>query len=164
MTSFSVTPVGIVKCPRRELTDDFWGGLVSEIHLLQDQFTPEALFGLGEFTHAEILFLMHKVPADEIEKGARHPRGRKDWPLVGIFAQRGKGRPNRIGLSRCNIIKVQGTVLTVQALDAIDGTPILDIKPYMHEFEPIGTVNQPPWSHELMRDYYKAGRLNEDLA
>lgn len=73
-------------------------------------------------------------------KRARHPRGRNKWPFVGIFGQRGKGRPNRIGLSRCTIVKVEGTVLTVRALDAIDGTPVLDIKPYMREFDPIGTV------------------------
>lgn len=160
MTTFPITPVGIVKSPRVEPTDDFWGDLISEIHLDKDQFTPEALFGLGDFSHAEILFLMHKVPPAEVERGARHPRGRKDWPLVGIFGQRGKGRPNRIGLSRCAIQKVEGTVLTVRALDAIDGTPVLDIKPYMREFDPIGDLRQPVWSSELMRDYYKGGRTN----
>lgn len=158
MTTFPVTPIGIVKANRVESTDDFWGDHISEIHLDKDRFTPEALFGLADFSHAEILFLMHKVPADEVESGARHPRGRKDWPLVGIFGQRGKGRPNRIGLSRCTIQKVEGTVLTVRALDAIDGTPVLDIKPYMREFDPIGPTRQPEWSHELMRDYYKGGQ------
>ncbi|MBP6013527.1 MAG: SAM-dependent methyltransferase [Alphaproteobacteria bacterium] len=160
MATFTVTPIGIIKSPRVEPTDDFWGDLISEIHLDKDQFTPEALFGLGDFSHAEILFLMHKVPPNEVEKGARHPRGRKDWPLVGIFGQRGKGRPNRIGLSRCTIQRVEGTVLTVRALDAIDGTPVLDIKPYMRELDPIGDLRQPAWSRELMRDYYKGGRTN----
>lgn len=158
MTIYPITPVGVVKSQRIEPTDDFWGDLISEIHLDKDQFTQEALFGLADFSHAEILFLMHKVPSSEIEKGARHPRGRKDWPLVGIFGPRRKGRPNRIGLSRCTIQKIEGTVLTVRALDAIDGTPVLDIKPYMREFDPIGTVRQPAWSNELMRDYYKGGR------
>jgi tRNA (adenine37-N6)-methyltransferase len=158
MDSFAVAPVGTVKSPRVRPVDDFWGDLVAEIHLDKTRFTPEALYGLADFSHAEILFLMHRVPEGEIEAGARHPRGRKDWPLVGIFSQRGKGRPNRIGLSRCTIVKVDGPVLTVRALDAIDGTPVLDIKPYMREFEPIGDVRQPAWSHELMRDYYKGGR------
>ncbi|MDZ4739188.1 MAG: SAM-dependent methyltransferase [Alphaproteobacteria bacterium] len=156
MNSFPVTPVGIVRSPRLEPVDDFWGDLISEIHLDNDLFTPEALFSLGEFSHAEILFLMHRVAPGEIEKGARHPRGREDWPRVGIFGQRGKARPNRIGLSRCSIIKVEDMVLTVRALDAIDGTPVLDIKPYMREFDPIGSIRQPAWSHELMRDYYKS--------
>ncbi len=160
MTSFTVTAVGVVRSPRLDPTDDFWGDIISEIHLQQDRFSAESLYGLSEFSHAEILFLMHKVQDMEIETGARHPRGQTDWPLVGIFGQRGKGRPNRIGLSRCSIVKVQGTVLVVRALVAIDGTPILDIKPYMREFEPIGAIGQPQWSHTLMRDYYKGGRSN----
>ncbi len=158
MNSYAVTPVGIVRSPRLEPVDDFWGDLVCEIHLDKEHVTPEALFGLGEFSHAEILFLMHRVAPGEIEKGARHPRGRQDWPRVGIFGQRGKARPNRIGLSRGSIIKVDDMVMTVRALDAIDGTPVLDIKPYMREFEPIGTIRQPTWPHELMRDYYKGGQ------
>lgn len=160
MDTFSIKPVGVIRSPRKEPIDDYWGDLVSEIHLDRDQFTAEALFGLADFSHAEILFLMHRVTLGEIETKARHPRGRKDWPLVGIFGQRGKGRPNRIGLSRCTIEMVEGTVLTVRALDAIDGTPVLDVKPYMREFDPIGALRQPDWSHELMRDYYKGGRNN----
>ena len=100
---------------------------------------------------------MNQVDPAKIESGARHPRERKDWPLVGIFAQRGKNRPNRIGLSRCRVESVAGTILKVRALDAVDGTPVLDIKPFMSEFAPIGALRQPAWSSELMRDYYKAG-------
>src|SRR5262245_5184090 len=108
METFTVTPIGVVKSPRKEPIDDFWGDLISEIHLDRDRFSPEALAGLADFSHAEILFLMHKVPPGEVETKARHPRGRADWPLVGIFGQRGKARPNRIGLSRCAIEKVEG--------------------------------------------------------
>ena len=160
MDAFTIAPIGVIRSPRTEPIDDFWGDLIAEIHLDRDRFAPEALYGLADFSHAEILFLMHKVAPAEIETKARHPRGRKDWPLVGIFGQRGKARPNRIGLSRCTIVKVEGAVLTVRALDAIDGTPVLDIKPYMQEFDPIGAVRQPQWSHDLMRDYYKGGRNN----
>jgi tRNA (Thr-GGU) A37 N-methylase len=74
------------------------------------------------------------VPDDEIRSGARHPRGRKDWPAVGIFAQRGKGRPNRIGVCICRLERVEGLNLFVRGLDAIDRTPILDIKPVMRDF------------------------------
>ena len=88
------------------------------------------------------------------ERGARHPRGRDDWPLVGIFAQRGKRRPGRIGVSRCRLLEVEGTRLQVEGLDAVDGTPVLDVKPVMREFEPRGVVRQPDWVAELMADYY----------
>ncbi|MGC5326914.1 TrmO family methyltransferase domain-containing protein [Brevibacillus sp. SYSU BS000544] len=59
-----------------------------------------------------------------------------------------------LGLSRCKIIKVDGLKITVQALDAVKDSPVLDIKPYLAEFGPIGEVKQPAWSHELMRNYY----------
>jgi tRNA-Thr(GGU) m(6)t(6)A37 methyltransferase TsaA len=153
----TLQPIGTVHSPRVALTDDFWGDVVAEIRLDAGRFGPEALFGLGDFSHAEILFLMDQVPPEKVEYGARHPRERQDWPLVGIFAQRGKNRPNRIGLSRCRIEGVEGRTLRVRALDAVDGTPVLDIKPFMAEFAPIGPHKQPAWSTELMRDYYKPG-------
>jgi tRNA (Thr-GGU) A37 N-methylase len=82
------------------------------------------------------------------------PRGNPAWPEVGIFAQRAKNRPNRLGLSTCELLGVEGPSVRVRGLDAIDGTPVLDLKPFMIEFGPRGPVTQPSWSHELMRDYY----------
>jgi tRNA (adenine37-N6)-methyltransferase len=144
----------VVRSPRKELTDDFWGKVDAEI-VLAGRLPQEAFAGLGDFSHVEVIFLMDRVDAAKIETGARHPRERADWPLVGIFAQRGKARPNRIGLTRGTIQKVEGRVLTVRGLDAIDGTPVLDIKPWMAEFAPIGATRQPAWATELMADYYK---------
>lgn len=152
--SFTVTPIAHVRSPRKDLTDDFWGKVDAEL-VLDDALGEEAYFGLGDFSHVEVLFLMDRVDPAKIETGARHPRERADWPLVGIFAQRGKARPNRIGLTRATIVRVSGRVLTVRGLDAIDGTPVLDIKPWMAEFAPIGATRQPVWATELMADYYK---------
>jgi len=152
--SFEVRPIGVVRSPRKDLSDDFWGKVDVEIEL-DAAFGPEALYGLGDFSHVEILFLMDRVDPAKVETGARHPRERQDWPLVGIFAQRGKARPNRIGLTRATVLGVEGRVLKVRGLDAVDGTPILDIKPWMDEFAPIGATRQPAWATELMRDYYK---------
>jgi tRNA-Thr(GGU) m(6)t(6)A37 methyltransferase TsaA len=151
---FEVAPIGFVRSPRKDLSDDFWGAVEAEIELTE-AFGAEALYGLGDFSHVEVLFLMHQVDAAKVERGARHPRDRADWPLVGIFAQRGKARPNRIGLTRAAIVGVEGRVLRVRGLDAIDGTPVLDIKPWMNEFAPIGETRQPAWASELMRDYFK---------
>ncbi|MBL8547336.1 MAG: SAM-dependent methyltransferase [Hyphomonadaceae bacterium] len=149
-----VAAIATVRSPRKDLADDFWGAVEADI-VLDEAFDETAFFGLDDFTHVEVLFLMHRVDAAKIEKGARHPREREDWPLVGIFAQRGKARPNRIGLTRAMIVKVVGRVLTVRGLDAIDGTPVLDVKPWMDEFAPIGVTRQPEWATELMRDYFK---------
>lgn len=152
--SFTLTPIGHVRGGRADAIDDDWGASRATIALDPDQFTPDALAGLADFSHAEVIFLFDKVPDDKIETGARHPRGRADWPPVGIFAQRGKNRPNRIGLTTCRIVAVDGLSVEVEGLDAIDGTPVLDIKPVMVEFLPRGDVRQPGWSHELMQGYW----------
>ena len=98
--------------------------------------------------------MFDRVDHGSFELGARRPRNNPDWPEVGVFAQRNKRRPNRIGTSTCELIAVDRTQLTVRGLDAIDGTPVLDIKPYMTEFAPRGAVRQPRWSHELMSGYW----------
>jgi tRNA-Thr(GGU) m(6)t(6)A37 methyltransferase TsaA len=152
-SAIEIEPIGWVRAPRSEARDDYWGAVTSTIEL-DERFSPEALAGLADFSHLEVIYSFHGVPPERVETGARHPRNRADWPLVGIFAQRGKARPNRLGVSRCNLVRVEGRVLTVQRLDAIDGTPVLDIKPYIVEFGPIGPVTQPGWATELMKNYY----------
>jgi tRNA (Thr-GGU) A37 N-methylase len=82
------------------------------------------------------------------------PRNNPAWPEVGIFAQRVKNRPNRLGLSTCELVGVEGTDVMVRGLDAVDGTPVIDIKPYMSEFGPRTDVRQPTWSRELMAGYW----------
>jgi tRNA (Thr-GGU) A37 N-methylase len=91
---------------------------------------------------------------EEIEKGALHPRGREDCPLIGIFAQHGKNWPNRLGVKVCRILSVKGTALHVEGLDAVDGTSVIDIKPSMREFLPRGEIRQPEWVAELMAAYW----------
>ena len=105
--------------------------------------------------HVEVLYLFHEVEPSKVVTGSRHPRNNKAWPSVGIFAQRGKNRPNRIGSTICRVVRVEGTKLFVAELDAINGTPVLDLKPVMAEFLPRQGVRQPSWSHELMRDYWR---------
>ena len=151
---FHVKPIGRVRSPRKDLSDDFWGKVDAEI-VLADHLPDEAFAGLADFSHVEVIFLMDRVDPAKVETGARHPRERMDWPLVGIFAQRGKARPNRIGLTRAAIQKVEGRVLLLRGLDAVDATPVLDIKPWMREFAPIGQTRQPQWATELMADYYR---------
>jgi tRNA (Thr-GGU) A37 N-methylase len=153
--SFTLYPIGHVRGGRGEAVDDDWGASRAAIVLDPDRFTPEALAGLADFSHAEVIFVFDQVPDAKIETGARHPRNRSDWPLVGIFAQRGKNRPNRLGLTTCRIAGVDGLTVEVEGLDAIDGTPVLDIKPVMREFLPRGTIDQPAWASELMAGYWQ---------
>lgn len=153
MTQVLGTAVAVVVGGRTTMVDDDWGD-VSSVVRLDDSFPVEALAGLEQFSHVEVVFFFDRVREEKIETGARHPRGRADWPSVGIFAQRGKNRPNRLGVSRAQIVRVDGRDLHLRGLDAIDGTPVLDIKPVMREFEPRGPVVQPSWATELMQDYY----------
>lgn len=151
--SFCVEPVGFVHTARAAPEDDHWGGQTAEI-TLADGLTAEALTGLDAFSHVEVLFVFDQVPASKIVTGARHPRNNVAWPSVGIFAQRGKNRPNRIGSTICRVLAVEGTTLRVAELDAIDGTPVIDIKPVLQEFLPRQATTQPAWAAELMANYW----------
>jgi tRNA-Thr(GGU) m(6)t(6)A37 methyltransferase TsaA len=134
-----VKPIGFVRNTRKEAGDDNWGGLISEI-VIKQEFGTEAIQGIEAFSHAEIIFYFDQVDEGEIVSEARHPRNNPKWPKVGIFAQRGKNRPNRLGLTTVKIIKREENTLFVKGLDAIDGTPVLDIKPVMREFLPEGAI------------------------
>ena len=145
--------VRFVETVRSKVEDDFWGGVESCI-ALTDEFKPEALQGLADFSHVEVIFQFHKLDPATVITGARRPRNNPAWPAVGIFAQRGKNRPNWIGATICRVLRVEGSRLYVAELDALDGTPVLDIKPVMAEFLRGGGIRQPAWSHELMREYW----------
>ncbi|KRE39202.1 tRNA-Thr(GGU) m(6)t(6)A37 methyltransferase TsaA [Janibacter sp. Soil728] len=150
----AVQPIGVVRGGRPTGDDDYWGGFQSTIELDTERFGAEALAALDTFSHVLVLYRFHLLQPGSEETGGRHPRGRADWPIVGIFAQRAKKRPNFIGATTCRVVGVEGTTLTVEGLDAMDGTPILDLKPHMEEFEPRGATFQPDWSREIMTDYF----------
>jgi tRNA-Thr(GGU) m(6)t(6)A37 methyltransferase TsaA len=151
---FTVRSIATVHNSRKEASDDFWGDVVSEI-ILDDDIPAEAFDGIDTFSHAEIIFLFHHSLDTYPVMGSAHPRGNESWPRVGIFAQRKSNRPNHLGATVCEIVKRNGRILTVRLLDAIDGTPVVDIKPVMKEFLPATAVVQPSWSGELMGNYWK---------
>ncbi|MGB0922459.1 MAG: SAM-dependent methyltransferase [Alphaproteobacteria bacterium] len=155
MTTITLKAIGTVQGGRADPVDDDWMRETACIQLDESDFTAEALQGLDDFSHAEVIFHFNKVPADKITTDARHPRGNKDWPKVGIFAQRGKNRPNLMAVSVCEVVKVDGTKLYVRGLDAIDGTPVLDIKPVMTGFQPQSEIREPQWAKEIMAEYWE---------
>ena len=150
---FLIKSIGTLSSTRSEPTDENWGGQEASI-TLEDEFGDESLVGLEDFSHVEVLYLFHKVSPDSIHSGARRPRNNPSWPLVGIFAQRGKNRPNQIGSTICRVVKVSGRTLVVTEFDAIAGTPVIDLKPVMREFLPREGILQPDWSHEIMQNYW----------
>lgn len=149
-----IEPVGWVRGGRTEAEDDDWGKVEASIELDASRFHADALAGLDAFSHLVVVYHFHLADPARVETASRHPRGNKEWPKVGIFAQRGKDRPNRIGVSTCRILGIDGTTVRVRGLDAIDGTPVLDLKPYFREFEPRDVVREPAWVAELMAQYW----------
>ncbi len=151
---FTMTPVGFVRGGRTVPEDDDWGGSRAAIELDGARFQADALAGLDAFSHLEVVYVFDRVDEAKVVVGARHPRGNPDWPKVGVFAQRAKARPNRIGVGVCRIVKVDGLRIEVEGLDAIDGTPVLDLKPVMTGFAPRGEVREPDWARALMAGYW----------
>ena len=152
-----MVPIGRVVGGRSEAIDDDWGDVAATIELDPGVLEAGATDGLAGFSHVEVVFCFDRVDEGAVCRGTRHPRGRADWPSVGILAQRAKDRPNRIGTTVCRITGVGPHRIDVVGLDAVDGTPVLDVKPYLAEFAPRGEVRQPAWSTELMAGYWESG-------
>jgi tRNA-Thr(GGU) m(6)t(6)A37 methyltransferase TsaA len=147
-----VEPIGVVKSPVTQTIDENWGNVLSEIHLAPNLHL--GLTGIDQFHYIIVVFHMHKASFDLKKDLIRRPQGRPDMPEVGIFAQRAKHRPNSIGMTAVQLMKVDGNVLIVKGLDAIDGTPILDIKPYYPAFDRIEEPRSPEWVERLMEKYF----------
>jgi tRNA (adenine37-N6)-methyltransferase len=149
-----IQPIGHVRGGRVEAVDDDWGDVLATVELDPAAVGEAATVGLEGFSHLEVVFLFDRVDPATVTTGARRPRGNPDWPEVGILAQRRKARPNRLGVSRCELVAVDGLQLRVRGLDAIEGTPVLDVKPWMAGFAPRGPVAEPAWALELMAGYW----------
>ncbi|GAB4051859.1 SAM-dependent methyltransferase [Catellatospora paridis] len=148
-----MTPVGIVHNGRLDpQNSDHWGGEESTI-VVDVRFGDAGLTGLADFSHVEVLFFFDRLAERDDYGKPLHPRGRTDLPAVGVFSERGPRRPNRIGTTIAEIISVNGRELRVRGLDAIDGTPVLDIKPVMRQFVP-SDVRQPAWVDQMMSEYF----------
>ncbi|MFM8949004.1 MAG: tRNA (N6-threonylcarbamoyladenosine(37)-N6)-methyltransferase TrmO [Acidimicrobiaceae bacterium] len=150
--AFRLDPIGVVHSSRGEAIDDNWDDETSSIRLLSP-YGSQSVRGLETFSHCMVIYVFDRATWDE-SRMSRHPRGNTEWPEVGIFSQRAKDRPNRLGVAVCQVLEVDGDTIRVSGLDAIDGTPIVDIKPWMVEFGPRGEVSQPRWAGELMKDYW----------
>lgn len=132
---------GIATCGPGEMRD-----VTSEI--VVDGKYEHALTGIEEYSHLYILFWFHRRRAEMGAVTVVHPRGRADLPLVGVFAARSQARPNPIGLTLVELLARSGRVLTVRGLDAIDGTPVIDIKPPSLQ-ETATAVRFPAWVFRL---------------
>jgi tRNA (adenine37-N6)-methyltransferase len=149
MNPITVTAIGVVNNSIIEPVDEGWASV--ESRLVMKEMYREALTGLDDFTHAMVVFWMHEAPAPATMR--RRPQGREDMPEVGILAQRARHRPNPIGVTAVEVLGVDDNSVLVRGLDAIDGTPILDIKPYFPQYDS-RLARVPQWVDKLMQGYF----------
>jgi tRNA-Thr(GGU) m(6)t(6)A37 methyltransferase TsaA len=147
-----IKPIGTIHSPVTTVVDDHWGDVVSEIHV--DEAYAAGLQGIEDWSHVMVVYSMHEARFDMEKDMVRRPRGREDMPEMGVFARRSAHRPNGIGVTAVEVVKVEGNILTVRRLDAIDGTPVLDIKPYAPVYDSVYEPLIPVWFIRLMQDYY----------
>ena len=136
--------IGVVRNGVTQPTDarDAWEKVVSEIVI--DSSLTEALDGLEGFSHIIVLYWMDR--ADSINLPLKvHPMGRAEVPRQGIFAVRTPNRPNRIGKITVRLLQRQGNILRVEGLDALDGSPVIDIKPYLPGYDSVADARVPQW-------------------
>ena len=146
-----LVPIGRVRNAVKEWVDVVWEELISEVEI--DAQWAEGLEGLAEFSHIWVITWLNRVQPEE--RGGRmrvHPERRQDLAAVGLFATRSPRRPNPIAITAVELLGVRGRVLTVKGLDMLDGTPVLDIKPYLAHGDRISGTRAPRWIRRLWRD------------
>lgn len=149
MQAITMTPVGIVHTEAQDAIDTDWGKIISEIYV--DEAFTDGLKGLDDWSHIVVIFSMHETPFNAGEHLVNRPRNREDMPEVGTFAQRSRFTPNTIGITAVQLLGVEGNIIRVKGLDAIDGTPVLDIKPYAPFYDGVREALVPAWFIRLMQ-------------
>lgn len=144
--------IGIVHNSIENKKDISWGNDVSKI-IIDEQF-EQGLIGLSDFSHIMVVYYLDKANFNIEKHLVRKPQGREDMPMVGILSQRAKDRPNPIGITSVELIEVNKNVILVKGLDAIDNTPILDIKPYYPMYDCKNNAVVPKWVESLMEHYF----------
>ncbi|MBI4300937.1 MAG: tRNA (N6-threonylcarbamoyladenosine(37)-N6)-methyltransferase TrmO [Chloroflexi bacterium] len=143
----AMEPIGVVRNGVKDPQPDGWDSVTSRI-VLRDSLV-EQLDGIEGYSHILVLFWIHKVSPERRATTKLHPRGREDLPLLGVFATRTQYRPNPIGATVVPLLERRGTTLTVLGLDAIDGTPVLDLKPYLPYHDSVPDARMPDWVHKV---------------
>ena len=151
MQNIIMQPIGYVKNDVQNKKDTAWGTDISTI-MLETEFCG-GLLGLEAFSHVLVLCYLDKAKYVKENHLQRRPQGRDDMPIVGIFSQRTKDHPNTIGVTSVQIVSVDEKSITLKGLDAIDGTPVLDIKPYYPIFDK-KEATVPEWVNRLMEHYF----------
>jgi tRNA-Thr(GGU) m(6)t(6)A37 methyltransferase TsaA len=145
-------PIGVVRSRVTEPVDLDWGKVESRVVL--EPGLRAGLRGLEQFSHVLVVAWLHGAAFDPARHLVRRPRGLAELPELGIFAQRAKDRPNPLGVTVVKLVSVEPDGITVRGLDAIDGTPVLDLKPHFPVFDSPAGATVAPWVETLMRGYF----------
>ncbi|MCA9887443.1 MAG: tRNA (N6-threonylcarbamoyladenosine(37)-N6)-methyltransferase TrmO [Anaerolineae bacterium] len=147
MNPLTIQPIGTVKTITDEPEGDDWTKVISELHI--DEPFVNGLKGLDDWSHIVVIYSMHDSQFSPEEHLVRSPG--LDLPPVGIFAQRARFHPNTLGLTAVRLMDIKDNVITVKGLDAINDTPILDIKPYAPVYDGVQDPLVPAWFIQLMQ-------------
>ena len=148
MPTAAFSPIGVVQNAVKESQMYGWERVESRIVVRQE--LTDALDGLEDYSHLIVLFWIHRVPEEERGATRIRPMGDPTLPLLGVFATRTQLRPNPIGVSIVPLLGRKGNVLRVRGLDAIDGTPVLDVKPYIPHYDSVPQATIPAWAGEVV--------------
>lgn len=147
LPNVTLRPIGIVRNKIKETMPDGWAEIESRIIVRPE--LESMLLNLDEYSHIIVLFWPHQVPDDvRGSKPQLHPRDDDKYPLMGVLSTRSQIRPNPVLTSPVPLLEVKGNVLRVRGLDAIDGTPVLDVKPYLPHYDSITDARVPAWVTE----------------
>jgi len=146
--NMTLEPIGVVNNEFERKPVGGWQEVVSQV-VIDDRWTP-ALEGLEGFSHIIVLFWLNRVREGVLLHV--HPQGRQDMPAVGLFATRTPMRPNPIGLRVVRLVSKEANVLNVRGLDAFNGSPVLDIKPYLPQGDCVTLTRIPAWLERLWEE------------
>ncbi|OGE00829.1 MAG: tRNA (N6-threonylcarbamoyladenosine(37)-N6)-methyltransferase TrmO [Candidatus Levybacteria bacterium RIFCSPHIGHO2_01_FULL_37_33] len=140
-----IKPLGLAKNKVRKPMLPGWKDVVTKIVI--DKNYSKGLDGIGDYSYIIVVYWMDKEKECHLK---HHPQGREDVPYVGIFACRCPQRPNRIAISTVKLLSRRGNSIKVKGLDIVNGTPILDIKPYTPAYDRVGKAKVPDWVNKLV--------------
>ncbi|MFN8639761.1 MAG: SAM-dependent methyltransferase [Dehalococcoidia bacterium] len=142
--AISMTPIGVVRNAEHDAARQDWRGVRSRIELRED--LAPALLGLTDYSHVIVLGWLHEIPPDLRPRTQAYPSGDARLPLQGALALRGGARPNPLAFTVCRLRRIEGATLEVEDLDLVDGSPVLDLKPYIAFYDSVPKATLPKWA------------------
>jgi len=139
-----IEPIGVVVNGEHDVGRQDWSRVLSEVHLRAG--LEQALLGLQDYSHVIVIGWLDRIPAELRARLQAYPSGDATLPLQGALALRGGARPNPLSMTVCRLLGIEGSILRLEGLDLVDGTPVLDIKPYVAYYDAIPKAKLPKWA------------------